>query len=52
MKVLAERGNQMAASIPVTLHHAVATGKVKRGDAIALIGSGAGLSFGGVILTY
>lgn len=52
VNVLAERGNQMAASIPVTLHHAVTTGKVKRGDAIALIGSGAGLSFGGAILTY
>jgi 3-oxoacyl-[acyl-carrier-protein] synthase-3 len=52
VKVLAERGNQMAASIPVTLHHAVTTGKVKRGDVIALIGSGAGLSFGGAILTY
>ncbi|HUB91242.1 MAG TPA: 3-oxoacyl-[acyl-carrier-protein] synthase III C-terminal domain-containing protein [Dyella sp.] len=52
VKVLVERGNQMAASIPVTLHHAVTTGKVKRGDAVALIGSGAGLSFGGAILTY
>jgi len=50
--VLAERGNQMAASIPVALHHAVAGGRVKRGDVVALIGSGAGLSFGGVVLRY
>lgn len=51
-RVLAERGNQMAASIPVALHHAVAAGRVKRGDVVALVGSGAGLSFGGVVLRY
>ncbi|GAB3022767.1 3-oxoacyl-[acyl-carrier-protein] synthase III C-terminal domain-containing protein [Oleiagrimonas citrea] len=52
VRTLGERGNQMAASIPVALHHAVTTGRVKRGDTIALIGSGAGLSFGGAVLTY
>jgi len=52
VRTLAERGNQMAASIPVALHHAVTAGQVKRGDTIALIGSGAGLSFGGAVLTY
>jgi len=52
VRTLGERGNQMAASIPVALHHAVTSGAVKRGDAIALIGSGAGLSFGGAVLTY
>jgi 3-oxoacyl-[acyl-carrier-protein] synthase III len=52
VKILAVRGNQMAASIPVTLHHAVSSGQVKRGDTVALIGSGAGLSFGGAVLTY
>ena len=31
---------------------AVATGKVRRGDTIALVGSGAGLSFGGTVLVY
>lgn len=50
--VLGERGNQMAASIPVALHHAVRTGQVERGDTIALVGSGAGLSFGGAVLSY
>lgn len=52
INILTERGNQMAASIPVALHHAIITGKVQRGDTIALVGSGAGLSFGGAILTY
>lgn len=52
VRVLAERGNQMAASIPVALHHAIGTGRVKRGDLFALVGSGAGLSFGGAILRY
>ncbi len=52
VRTLGERGNQMAASIPVALHHAVNSGLVKRGDTIALIGSGAGLSFGGAVLTY
>ncbi|MGO4702061.1 beta-ketoacyl-ACP synthase 3 [Dyella sp. 2RAB6] len=52
VKVLATRGNQMSASIPVTLHHAVTTGEVKRGDTVLLLGSGAGLSLGGAVLTY
>lgn len=52
VKVLAMRGNQMAASIPVTLHHAIASGRVQRGDLMALVGSGAGLSFGGAVLRY
>lgn len=52
VRTLVDRGNQMAASIPVALHHAVRSGLVKRGDTIALIGSGAGLSFGGAVLVY
>jgi 3-oxoacyl-[acyl-carrier-protein] synthase III len=52
VRVLASRGNQMAASIPVTLHHAITSGRVQRGDLMALVGSGAGLSFGGAVLRY
>lgn len=52
VKVLATRGNQMAASIPVTLHHAISSGRIHRGELMALVGSGAGLSFGGAILRY
>ena len=52
VRVLTTRANQMAASIPVALHHAVASGAIQRGDTIALVGSGAGLSFGGAVLRY
>ena len=50
VRTLATRGNQMAASIPVTLHVALQSGRVKNGDLIALVGSGAGLSFGGAVI--
>ena len=49
---LESRGNCIAASIPITLHHAIETGRLKRGDRVLLVGSGAGLSLGAVILTY
>jgi 3-oxoacyl-[acyl-carrier-protein] synthase-3 len=52
VRVLATRGNQMAASIPIALHHAIASGQVARGDLVALVGSSAGLSFGGAVLRY
>ncbi|WP_369934394.1 3-oxoacyl-[acyl-carrier-protein] synthase III C-terminal domain-containing protein [Xanthomonas tesorieronis] len=50
--VIGERGNQMAASIPSALHRAIADGRIVRGDLIALVGSGAGLAFGGAVLRY
>lgn len=52
VRVLEDRGNQMAASIPVALNHAIESGRVQRGDLVALVGSGAGLAFGGVVLRY
>jgi 3-oxoacyl-[acyl-carrier-protein] synthase-3 len=42
----------MAASIPIALHGAIERGEIARGDLIALVGSGAGLSFGGAVLRY
>jgi 3-oxoacyl-[acyl-carrier-protein] synthase-3 len=51
-RVIASRGNQMAASIPVALHHAITSGRLQRGELVALVGSGAGLSFGGAVLRY
>jgi 3-oxoacyl-[acyl-carrier-protein] synthase-3 len=51
-QIIRERGNQIAASLPSTLHHAITAGGVKRGDLIALVGAGAGLSLGGAILRY
>lgn len=45
-------GNCVGASIPVTLYEAVQTGRLERGDKALLLGTGAGLSFGGIVLTY
>jgi 3-oxoacyl-[acyl-carrier-protein] synthase-3 len=52
IRILQNHGNQIAASIPSALHHALTQDKVSRGDLVALVGSGAGLSFGGIILRY
>jgi len=45
-------GNCVSASIPVTLYEAIKQGRLHRGDEVLLVGTGAGLSLGGVILTY
>ncbi len=45
-------GNCVAASLPATLYEAVRQGRLRRGDEVLLVGTGAGLSLGGVILTY
>ena len=47
---LAHLGNQVAASIPTALHHALRDGRARRGECIALLGTGAGLSLGGMVL--
>ena len=49
---LETHGNQISASLPVALHHGIASGRVRPGDVVALIGTGAGLSLGGAILRY
>jgi 3-oxoacyl-[acyl-carrier-protein] synthase III len=50
--ILAGFGNQVAASLPSALHHAIAGGRVERGDPIMLIGTGAGLTIGGMVMVY
>lgn len=50
--VLAERGNQVSASMPTALAAAVESGRLQRGDTCLLIGTGAGLLFGGAVLRY
>lgn len=45
-------GNSVAASIPVTLYQGVQEGRIRRGDEVLLVGTGAGLSLGGVILVF
>lgn len=43
-------GNTSASCIPVALHEAVSTGKVKKGDKIILVGFGGGLTYAACIL--
>lgn len=50
VRILADHGNQMAASIPLALHHAIERGELRQGDRFAMVGSGAGLSFAGAVL--
>lgn len=50
--ILAERGNQVTASMPTALAEAVESGRLRRGDLALLIGTGAGLLFGGAVLRY
>lgn len=50
VRILADHGNQMAASIPLALHHAIDRGDLRPGDRFAMVGSGAGLSFAGAVL--
>jgi len=52
VRVLHDHGNQIAASIPVALHHALTSGRIARGDNVLLLGTGAGLALGGVVLRY
>jgi len=52
LRTLDRLGNVVAASIPLTLHAGVTSGRIQRGDKLLLMGTGAGLSFGGMILTF
>ena len=52
IKTLSEYGNCIGVSIPLTLVHGIESGKIVRGDKICLVGTSAGISFGGMILTY
>jgi 3-oxoacyl-[acyl-carrier-protein] synthase III len=45
-------GNCVAASLPYALYVAIKTGRLVRGDKVLLAGTGAGLNFGGLIITY
>lgn len=49
---LAERGNCIAASIPLALAEAVGAGRIRRGDRVLLAGTGAGLTLGAVALVF
>jgi 3-oxoacyl-[acyl-carrier-protein] synthase-3 len=49
---LETRGNCIAASLPLALAEAVHQGRIQRGHKVLLIGTGAGLTLGGMALTY
>lgn len=45
-------GNTSSASISLALDEAIRNGRIKRGDKLAFMGFGAGLTYGGMILEY
>jgi 3-oxoacyl-[acyl-carrier-protein] synthase III len=52
MLTLETHGNQISASLPIALHRAISDQRIRAGGAVALIGTGAGLSMGGAILRF
>jgi 3-oxoacyl-[acyl-carrier-protein] synthase-3 len=48
--IFAAHGNQVSASLPTALHHALSSGRIARGDNALLIGTAAGVTLGGVVL--
>ncbi|MEB0079638.1 beta-ketoacyl-ACP synthase 3 [Pseudomonas sp. CCI3.2] len=52
INIFAHHGNQIAASIPTALDIAIKDSRVQRGQRLMLIGTGAGLSLGGMILEF
>lgn len=50
--VFADHGNQVAASLPTALDIAIRDGRIQRGQRVLLLGTGAGLAVGGMILEY
>jgi 3-oxoacyl-[acyl-carrier-protein] synthase-3 len=45
-------GNCIAASIPIVLHDVIEKNKIHKGQKVLLLGTGAGLSFGAILLEY
>ena len=45
-------GNTSSATIPIALHEALETGRIKSGDLIALTGFGGGLAWGSLIMRW
>ncbi|MGY4516699.1 3-oxoacyl-ACP synthase [Lysobacter sp. HA18] len=50
--ILEGTGNCIAASIPMALARGIGDGRIQRGERGMLIGTGAGLSAAGIVLTY
>lgn len=45
-------GNTSSASIPLALNAGIEDGRIRRGEKLALIGFGAGLTYGGITMEY
>jgi len=52
LKVISKYGNNVGASIPLCLVENIEEGRIKRGQKLLLVGTSAGISFGGMILTF
>jgi 3-oxoacyl-[acyl-carrier-protein] synthase-3 len=50
--ILAERGNQVSASMPSALHEAVSGGRLLRGQRALLLGTAAGLTLGAAVVRF
>lgn len=52
VKVIDRTGNCVAASLPYALYTAVRENRMQRGDKVLLLGTGAGVTLGGIIINY
>lgn len=52
VNIIKDHGNQISVSIPMALHHAIASGQLHRGDTALLTGTAAGLSLGAMVVRY
>jgi 3-oxoacyl-[acyl-carrier-protein] synthase-3 len=52
VNVIEKTGNTSTASIPLALDSLYASGKLHRGDVVALVGFGAGLTYGAAVLRW
>ncbi len=52
VNIVADYGNCIAASLPMALAHADAAGRLRRGNHVLLLGTGAGLSVAGAVLRW
>lgn len=52
VQIIETHGNQISASIPTALYEAMNAGRVKSGDLVLLLGTGAGLSLGAVLIRF
>jgi 3-oxoacyl-[acyl-carrier-protein] synthase-3 len=52
LDILAERGNQVSASLPTALDFAIRSQRLRRGESALLVATGAGLTMSGLAIRY